>query len=834
MTDNKNGRRPEFRSFALSGSSFALIAYFVLLTCWFGRYFHAFFTATEVPAVDLSGHVQLVSDLSAQLPWRVVFYDHNQFSGWPAFQFYAFLTHLLAALIAGLLALFVDDSARLAVYLVMVFSAALLPAALFYFTKPIIKEIAEDNDLDQDSLDSVLTLLAYACGAFGFWFLNHDGQWHGIGAAASMNIGLFSHGTGLLLLLVNAGALFRLILAKSDAAASSAARRVAASFAALFLVHTLTALAALAAGVFSAIWYIARRRAIVFSYCLGLGLTAFWTIPHLAFSQYVPLDIIKPEGDFLALFFRYPAWWLLRGIAGIGSGAVPKIDPTNLIVPAVLAFMLLDGRVRKSRLIIPFLVFILVLILFTSSGFVAQSIPLGLHYYRFIGYSFLLLAGLIASASVVPAIVPPGTPAGRRKVWLTAITFVIAAAQVLLPHNERSKIAAKSGSAPHVDEQRVLEYFRSRPEKGRVMFQYFNDYKKYPWLDAHYLPSHLAADSGFEPLNGLFIQSSLAYMFPAGSAGGLGLGTFSPTVIYLEHSTIGDQARIEQLRRLGVTDLVVGDDKVDRLRPHAAGPVEAAGPYRIVPIAAAPRPLLEPVNADVAPRLLVGYRDLAGSLPFIYLEYYFYSRSDLYADYELVDLGASDALPAGLDALLINSKKQQPEEEPWVRRVHGGESAAVPLANIGYKAVFPIDHYRVWYQDNYQFDQYQAAARFLDQNGAFKQMLFERKAADNRAVPAGDESFSWTDGGQQVEFSGLRPGRPYLFNYSYFPYWQSFEGAVLRASAERIVIIPTGDKMTITYRRWNFFSSWCGLIISAASALFYCFYPKKPPRAAAR
>ena len=79
--------------------------------------------------------------------------------------------------------------------------------------------------------------LASIVSALTFWFLNHDHQWYGIGAAAPLNIGLFSQVFGWHFFLLHLGALVRFL--KEDSGRQFALTSV--FFAALFVSHTLTA-----------------------------------------------------------------------------------------------------------------------------------------------------------------------------------------------------------------------------------------------------------------------------------------------------------------------------------------------------------------------------------------------------------------------------------------------------------------------------------------------------------------------------------------------------------------------------------------------------------------
>jgi hypothetical protein len=135
----------------------------------------------------------------------------------------------------------------------------------------------------------------------------------------------------------------------------------------------------------------------------------------------------------------------------------------------------------------------------------------------------------------------------------------------------------------------------------------------------------------------------------------------------------------------------------------------------------------------------------------------------------LIDLADLKEIPAGFDAIIVNSLSPNLGDESSLQ-----SAGSTPIIRLRYRPSFPINHYSVRYQDNFQLDDFQEVAKWLDQNRGLRKSLFALKqsAPDQ---PTGQERFEWSADGQTVNFTGLKPGLPYLFNFSYFPYWQAME-----------------------------------------------------------
>ncbi len=762
----------------------------------------------------------------AQPWWRgnIPFYDPETFSGWPVFQFYAFLAHLVAALLSHPLSLFVTEAARLSVHVILVIGCASFPCFVYYAARPLLTELFAGNE---SVARRQQWLLALSTGVLSFWFLNHDGQWYGIGAAAVMNIGLYSQLFGWIFFLLHLGALFR-FLQQDD---PTKTRLISVFFALLLLSHAMTFVYSAFLVFLSCCWFAEKRWVLFRAHLLGVLLTAFWLVPMLWFTaNYTALDIYRPTGDFLELFFRYPLYGLLRGLRSWLQGHFTALDPTNIVIMLLCLTLLCHQAFKGSRLLITFMVFNLLGLVVFSSGFIASSLPIGFHYYRFLGYVFLLALLLL---SVVPLVFlkdllgPEQQIHYRlRVVTLAVVAFVCLIAQMKLPHFERGKIAGLNPHSYLASEDRVLDYFSQQSAKGRVIFEYFDNYKRFPFLSCHYMITNLKKRSGFEPINGLFLQSTLAYLFPIGSLNSLGVRTWSGPTVYLEGAKLDDATKIEQLKSFGVTHIVLSNaEAVKRLRPFLLEDPVEIGLYSILHIAQAPYERVAPLKKE-----LLGYLDLKGNLPFKIVSFYFYARQQLYSRFELIEIKKGQTIPKELVGLIANGADSENDLNSLL-----GPLATVPhwwptaLIRLNYDNPYLLKHYGVWYQHNVELDNYKAAAKFLDQIYRLPNRLLRQIPSRTIAVESSYKpELQWSASFQSFTLSGLERGKMLRLNYSYFPFWHSSDGEIYRGLAERIFFLPNKESAHCSYTKLYSLPAWLGSLLSLIALFFICRQGRQP------
>ncbi len=751
-----------FKQPAIRQEYLVLSCFFAFLCYWFRFYF----TSDPVAAWDLPGHIALIEKLIDQR--SISFYDRFWFSGWPAFSFYAFGAHLLAAVISLPLSFFSDEPVRLAVQSLLVICNASLPFSIYFAALPLLNEFSSNKQVTIKDR----TVLAFVICVFTFWFLNHDRQWFGIGAASTMHVGLFSQAFGWNFLVIYLGFLFRVI--------STPTRKhiygMIVAFVLLFLTHSLTALFALSVTALSWCWYDKRRKTLFLIHFVGILICSFWLVPFLKYSStFTVLDIHRPKGDFFELFFRYPLYALYRTSLSALDGNLTTLNITNLFMLLIAVIAVTNKRVRENRLLINFLIFSLLLLAIFSSGFVASSVPLGIHYYRFHAYIFLLFILLFS-------VIPLSFVVGKNKLF-TAIVLIGALLSFInttfLPHYERDKIIA-SISGDYLDsENQVLEYFKNKSDKGRVFFEY-NTGSKFSFLSVHYLESQLGKVTGWETVNGLFIQSSIAYRMPVVSANLLGANTYNVPLLFTDRAVLDDVTKIAQLKSFGVTHVVAGSSKFyRRIKSFAVGEVEHIGHYWIVPIAEAFSP------SNYSEKVFIGYKDNKGNLPFKFVEFYFYARAKLFNRYELINLTNESIVPKEIQLMLVNGEPRE-------------RYADKKIIKLDFRNDYQINHYSVQYQHNFELDDFNIAEKYFDKTVKIIQLLerFElRPIGPEITIP----SFTWSKDGQSFSLAKLTPGKLLRINYSYFPYWNSSDGTVFRGSGERIFFLPKSTKATLSY-----------------------------------
>jgi len=771
--------------------SIVLVSFSCFVLSWFSYYF----TSGVVPAVDLAGHVDQTAKLfEALLTGDLFYYDENTFSGWPAFQFYGFLPHLLAALSYPLFHPFAEQSYffvdnnpfRLVLHSWLVFGCATLNFSVYYFINSVFKN--RSGDLwSRVALASIVSALT-------FWFLNHDHQWYGIGAAAPLHVGLFSQVFGWHFFLLHLGALVRLL--KDDSGRHLALTSI--FFSALFVSHTLTAVYSGFIVFMAFIWFREHRATILQSHLIGVGLVSFWLLPFFKYSgTYTSLDIFRPQGDFLELFFRYPLLALKDNLSSLFLGGQFKsMSPIEPFLLLSLFLAIWKREQIRSKYFYFFLFSLPVSMAVFSSGFIASSIPLGIHYYRFNAYHFLLLMALLCW----PVVAFIFSKVDTWKYALVLFVFSVFSIWVItsLPHYERSKIKELAESRNYLkDEKDVISALTSKEgaNSGRVYTEYFDDYKSYSFLSAHYIHTNLNIR---QVLNGLFIQSSLAYRMPVVSANLLGARTYHTPLLFTDRAVLSDATKVQQLKDFGVSEIVIGNRKfLESLKPFLVEPEKKLGRYWIARISDSSFNPIKPVEKKV-----IAYIDLRGNLPFKFLQFYFYARDIFYPKVELLSLTSLDQIPENVGGLIVNGSPS--------------ESSHLPTVKLDFIEPSHFDHFSVRYQHNFELDSFNEVEVYLTSKRS--QLLNLISGIGSPKLPSKVPSRSYQRSLNRMDFENLEPGQLYRVNYSYFPYWKAKGAKLFRGMGERIFLLATSDSAQLKYSRWHDWTSWFGLVLSLFAA----------------
>lgn len=759
-----------------------------------GYWFRYYFTSQPLAAWDLPGHIAIVDRLRTQLlHGNIIFYDREWFGGWAAFQFYSFLPHLLAAIISWPLQLFAADPARLSVHTLLVIGTMAVPACLYFAAQPFACELLGDGFKKSEISQG---LLALSAATVSFWFINHDDQWYGIGAAAPMHIGLFSQLFGWHFFLIHLGLLVRFL--RNDSLANP--RWLILSYAALWLTHTLTALFSAFLVLLTFLWWPTRRWEIVRPHLLALALTGFWTVPFIRLSPiYTGLDIHRPQGDLLQFLFRYPFVGLIADLRSWLHGKAFALNIGDLLIGSLVVLALVSVRVKAQKLWGRFFLFALFSVVVFSSGFVASSIPFGIHYYRFQAYIVLLIAVLLTVVPLVAFSVRDKTQETEGLVAPAFFALLLLGAFVsttFYPHYERKRVISSAAPEYFSNEQKVLSFFSKEQNVGRVFFEYFTDDKVYPWLTPHFLESELFRRTGIESVGGLFIQSTVAYRMPAASFNLLGAQSYNIPLLFTDRASLDDGTKLKQLVDFGVTHLVAGKQTlVSRLRSLVFTPPVQIGPYYIFRLVDTPQPAVLP-----AAKQLVGVYDLRGNMPFTFVEYYCYARKAVFDRFELLSLSPDMPLPAEVKTIIVNGVDPGLKDGEVFEQLGLKPDMTINLIRLNYENPYTIDHYSVQYQHNVELDNYNNLERYLESTVHLPGVL--QSLPEFPVVNGPDTAkLAWASADQVITLENLTPNQLYRINYSYFPFWRSSDGTLYRGSGEKMFFVPNGATAKLTFSK---------------------------------
>lgn len=783
-----------------------------LWSFWLFYWFRAFLGADLHANTDLFGHIAMAERLGATW-WDnpIFFYDRAWFTGWPAFQFYGFFAHLLALIVAIPLGYFVSDPFRFAIYLLCILQLSTLHWSVFYAARPLYDEVINGSRRSHSSE----FLFALVVCVLTFWFLNKDGGSVGIGASAILGAGLYSQLLGWHLLLLYVGMLFRIFSQRGsiDTYCCTHGWRFSVLLAIMVCTHTLTTLYALFIGFLGFLRFGEWRRSMVRIHLLGFGLSAFWLFPMIAFNSDFGVNHAEPPtSSFLSTIFRYPWIDVVRSLRQVLHGKIPLLSVLEVILPFVLLFLYSTRRLGQWRLVSNFSVFILIGLVFFSSPFAAAALPLGIHYYRLDSFAVLMVIPLLSAVPFSLISENMGDSFNNRFIrsLFLLVVMLVTVTTVILPGVELGFVNAVNREKVFSDQRAVLDYFKGRGGGGRVLFDYFVDSKRFLPATPHYMSSRLFEDSGVETINGLFIQSSVAYQFPVAMAVTLGLDHFTAPLPFADLDKIEVVDAIRRLSSFGITHIVSSDGPhIESIKPFIDGEVVRFGPYVILPLKDAN---FSPVTDVTSP--VVGYLNGSGTVPFRLIEYFFFETAELWNQFEVIELPNALDIPKGVSLLLFNGDIHDAEE--IARRNPSIEIVAMNFVPPG-----TIDHYKVRYNFHRGNEDYAEVKPYLQHllettlRRSIDKVLARKHVVDSHFV----QPIRWSVSGQEFDIDGLEPGRMVRINYSYFPFWGSTDGALYRGGAERMIFLPKGQSAHFRYSRWRAVSSWWGTGISMVCLL---------------
>lgn len=784
------------------------VSSFLFLLWWHRIYF----TAEPIASVDLPSFITIAAQLREHLQnAKLSFYDPGHFTGYPALHFYGFFPALVAAVFSFPFELISSNAITLAVHLLLVIGVALIPASIYYVLLAIVDE---NTNLKNKNLSKSIAALCSI--TFGFWFINHDHQYFGVGAAAPMNIGLFSQLFALHFILIAIGSTMQGILVPNF-------RNwilICLSFSLLILSHPVSVPYLILVILLILVANFEQARKLGSAYICGFALAGFWAIPCLIYAgKYTAFDPQPPEGDFLKLFLRYPLLDLLSSIPIWIKEVRFPISLLDCLIPIILLCGVFSRLVRQSNLIAQLTFALLVSIVLFSSQFFQSSLPFALHFYRMQGLNFLL-ATIISAAVFLKLTQSKLEKQGISRILVFCFASLLMIASFLscisLPHYERALIKSSLNQELYRDEHEVLNYFKAKPEKGRVYFEYLPDYSVFPPLSAHLMDSNVYRQTGFESSLNSHVQESIAYRMMVVSAKLLGANTYNTPLLFTDRSRLSRTILVDQLKEFGITHVVAGTERLAKnVEAYASSSPIPIGKYRIIPLSKDPL-----LKIQTAKKPLIGFLDLNGNIPFRFLEFYCYARTETYLSFDLIEISNLKSIPPNLSGIIVNGALNESQRQSL---------NDIKIVNLDYSPTFELSHYDTKYPHNIELRAYNTLERYLMHRVDFENQTL-LLASTNQNLNSSPEYFqiplvSWNAAKQTFTIKDLIPEKLYRLNYSYFPYWSSNQADIFRGSLERIFFVPHASEVSLNYSAWSCWPAWAGSALSLL-AIFYIVWHK--------
>jgi hypothetical protein len=417
---------------------------------------------------------------------------------------------------------------------------------------------------------------------------------------------------------------------------------------------------------------------------------------------------------------------------------------------------------------------------------------------------------LIPLVSVIPfSLIPDRSaqPVQHRfavcSLFLGALLVILSTA--LLPSAELGFVNAANRQKVFADQKDVLNYFKDRKGVGRVLFDHFLDPKKFSPSTPHYMSSNLFKESGVESSNGLFIQSSVAYQFPIAMAVASGLDHFTAPLPFANLDKVGVTDAIRRLLRFGVTHIVTTDGPhIQALLPFVEGELVPYGPYLILPLKNGKASSITTVQSPV-----VGYINNSGSLPFRLIEYFFFEQTELWNQFDLIELPNQGDIPTQVSLLLFNGPSDEAQSL-------ASQHPNLEIVAMNFVRSYVLKHYQVRYNYHRGVEDYGEARPYLQHvlKNTLRPSLDKVLLRAQRPESGKEPRMRWSGADQEFDLEGLEPGKMVRIDYSYFPFWGSPDGTLFRGGAERMFFLPKGQSAHFEYSRWRAPASCWGVGVS--------------------
>lgn len=713
---------------------------------------------------DLAGHIALALRMAAAGgdPW---FYDRAWFSGYPAFEFYGFLGHWLAAQSIAWLGGGWAGATR-AVHGVIALCIISLPFSAWWFLT---------GWQAQRGTTSIVT--AGAVAAFLATFLTMFEPETMAGLRYLITAGVFGQFPGWVLLLLYLGCLGRAVVG------SRAMNWIAIlMFNLAMAAHPLTSVAALIVGAVLLESHVGWRRTVVHVIALILTSAWFW-FPFVTWSS--GYGVGPPDSTGTTVLSVLLDGWLdfLNGISVSWWVLVAELLVAACLVKAVYSGV--SGGVSLQRATI----ILLVVTFAINGGEFSEAFSLGVHYQRLVvTLGFVLGFMAIAAATEDLQYLP------RLAALPLSGLLLLLSAQIALQPLESQPWPNTKGPGGYADEIALLERLGLLPSDSRIYFEYARKLPGAAMSPGKFVESRLWSAAKLETVNGLLVQSSRPYNLYTTVTQKLGGEAFSMPPLGWRFIQMNKLGLMELMRRNAVTHVVSAHPQFDKALRGIEGirPVESVGRYSIYALID-PLPRLKPVSVPI-----VGYADLNDSLPFRYMDTFVELRGTVAGRIRLVSLEPEEVGAVPVDGLVINLETA-PNDLEW-RRVELTKDRTTPVLRIHFE---PSRRPRIAGRTNlHDREQYEQAARYLS-GSRFERLLygFAVREEATQEAPAGNASFDWSRGGQKVGFENLSVGTWYEFAYSAFPAWQIGGGRLRQGSAGHWMFYADEQRKEATYSR---------------------------------
>lgn len=747
---------------------------FLLSTCLFLAYRFKFcFSSDPFQSVDLHPHVELSRKMAFQLSQgRIFFYDPSQFSGWVVSLFYPTLAHVVAAVIAIPLGSFSSDPIRLAVQGLLGLSLSTLPISLRFALR---------------GLSGTLRGCGYLSSICSLWFLSLPLSSQGIGGDAAIAAGLYPQ--------VLAWAPFLWAIGLASTTEGRLRLFLPIVLAALMLLHPITALA----GIFVCcllMLFKQNRKLCLQMGALSVALPLFWLLPFsLAAKDWLPVHPIASNPSLFPLLFQGSSYlnregqkeWLWIFLAlSLALGLLlsvfprPKKEKTSFL----LSLSLLFGMI------------------FLQSDFLLEHLGGSFHSYRLSGP--LALLGIVlattASLSFLQAI-------------SSRVMFCCLLPLALLLFSRFPESLAEKNLSLFREESALSENFSRllQRREGRTYFEYLGLSE----ADRHPSPHFLFSRSSrnIETLNGLFLQSSLSHRFIDWTARNLGISTYGLPNIMGDAIGFSAEELLAGFAPFRLNTLVVGSERNILPLGNVQGMLRKNdGVYTLLKV---------PENLRTSTdRPLLAYWDKNKTLPFQFLEYFFFTDAQLSQRYDVVEIDGNSPLPRRVSGVLINSPKNENDMGDTLKRI----SVGTPFLNFDFRPETATNIlHGEFAPEEAKFLQIRSFLReLLHLPHQLEELSFEKLP---RALPL-DVRFDERE--QRIYFRGT-PSVLSILPYSASPGWNSLSpgSSVMRAYPERLADISEKDEEMIQFSYWHLRGSRSGFLLSVLAFSLWMFFVRK-------